>query len=151
MENGSTEILRWDIPSRFRWLGVIDAAIQEIGQELGWDSEERDQISIAVIEAVSNAIEHGNRFDADKRVRVELRVGDERFLVVVSDSGPGFDQARLRMPSPDPSDPSFLSARGRGIFIMRDIMDEMRIRRDEEGRFVVELEKAIKSGRIAGT
>ena len=34
MENGSTEILRWDLPSRFRWLGVIEAAIQEIGQEL---------------------------------------------------------------------------------------------------------------------
>jgi serine/threonine-protein kinase RsbW len=150
MENGSAEILRWDIPSRFRWLGVVDAAVQEIGQELAWDGEVLDQISIAVIEAVSNAIEHGNRFEASERVRVELRVEEERFHVRVSDAGSGFDPSRLKMRSPDADDPSFLSTRGRGIIIMRDIMDEMRIGRDEEGRFIVELEKSLKSGQISG-
>ncbi|MBM4119119.1 ATP-binding protein [bacterium] len=137
------DVLRWDLPSDFRWLGVINAALQEIGQALDWDQAELNQISIASIEAVSNAIEHGNRFRAELRVGVELALSETRFRIAVSDGGPGFPPERLRAPAPAPEDPAFLGARGRGIFIMREIMDAVRTRRDEAGRFVIELEKAV--------
>jgi serine/threonine-protein kinase RsbW len=147
--NGSVDVLRWDLPSDFRWLGVINAALQEIGQALEWSDEELDQISIASIEAVSNAIEHGNRFSPDLRVAVELGLSAARFRIAVTDGGPGFAAERLSTPAPAPNDPAFLGARGRGIFIMREIMDEVRVRRDPAGRFVVELEKAVGAGDLA--
>ncbi len=150
MDNGSSEILRWDLPSRFRWLGIIDAALQEIGQEFEWAPELLNQISIAAIEAVSNAIEHGNRFDSEQRVRVELRVEDGRFIFSVSDSGPGFNRSRLTTVPPAPDDPAFFGARGRGIFIMREIMDAVRTHKDDEGRFVIELEKTLQSTERTG-
>ncbi len=144
--NGSVDVLRWDLPSDFRWLGVINAALQEIGQALEWSDAELDQISIASIEAVSNAIEHGNRFSPALRVAVELGLSDSSFRIAVTDGGPGFTEERLRLPAPAPDDPSFLGARGRGIFIMREIMDDVRVRRDEAGRFVIELEKSVGPG-----
>ncbi len=144
--NGSLDILRWDLPSDFRWLGVINAALQEIGQAFEWSDVELDQISIASIEAVSNAIEHGNRFNPALRVAVELGLSQARFRIAVTDDGPGFSAERLLTLAPVPTDPAFLGARGRGIFIMREIMDAVRVGRDQAGRFVIELEKAVGEG-----
>ncbi len=145
MENGTLDILRWDLPSDFRWLGVVNAALQEIGQTLDWAQSDLNQISIAAIEAVSNAIEHGNGFQSDLRVMVEMGVAEGRFNIAVSDGGTGFAESRLATPAPAPDDPTFLGARGRGIFIMREIMDDISIRRDEAGRFMVELGKVVAS------
>lgn len=145
MDNGSLDTIRWDIPSDFRWLGVLNAALQEIGQALDWAQSDLNQISIAAIEAVSNAIEHGNRFQSELRVVVELGVSAHRFRIAVADDGQGFDESRLGTQAPAPDDPAFLGARGRGLFIMREIMDDISIRRDEAGRFQVELEKAVES------
>ncbi len=145
MENGSFDTIRWDLPSDFRWLGIVNAALQEIGQALDWSQSDLNQISIAAIEAVSNAIEHGNRFQSGLRVVVELGVSAHRFRIAVADDGPGFDESRLDASAPAPDDPAFLGARGRGLFIMREIMDDISIRRDEAGRFQVELEKAVGS------
>ncbi len=148
MKNGSVEVLRWEIPSQFRWLGVFDAALQEIGQELEWDSEELNQVSLAAIEAVSNAIEHGNGYDAKEPVLIEMRVGEGRLSIMVADSGKGFAEDRLTLSPPSPDNPEFLGSRGRGIFIMRDTMDSVRIHRDAN-RFYLELEKAIKSAPVS--
>jgi serine/threonine-protein kinase RsbW len=149
MKNGSIEVLRREIPSQFRWLGVFDAALQEIGQELEWGQEDLNQVSIAAIEAVSNAIEHGNRYDAKEPVLIEMRVGRNRLQITVADTGTGFDENRLVMMSPNPKDPEFLGSRGRGIFIMRETMDSVRIHRDS-GRFYLELEKEITSEPATG-
>jgi len=142
--SGTSEVLRWEIPSLFRWLGVIDAALQEVGQELAWEQDELNQVSVAVIEAVSNAIEHGNRFEPERSVQVELWASGRRLRFRVSDEGPGFERDRLDLPTPSPESPEFMKSRGRGLFIMRDIMDAIRIDR-EAGRFVVELEKELKA------
>jgi len=149
MKNGYTETLRWEIPSGFRWLPVIDAAMQEIGQELEWDQNVLNQISIAVVEAVSNAIEHGNKFGSEKQVQVELSLRKESLELRVFDLGDGFDPSLLTAKAPSLDDPRFLNARGRGIFIMREIMDEIRTRTDEAGRFVLELHKTITNEAIA--
>ncbi|MBN2171616.1 MAG: ATP-binding protein [Candidatus Krumholzibacteriota bacterium] len=142
--SGTAEVLRWEIPSLFRWLGVIDAALQEVGQELAWEREELNEVSVAVIEAVSNAIEHGNRFEPARSVQVELRASGRHLRFRVSDEGPGFASDRLDQPTPSPESPEFMMSRGRGLFIMRDIMDAIRIQR-EAGRFVVELDKELKA------
>lgn len=77
---------------------------------------------VGLSEALANAILYGNADDPDTRVRVELRVETERIRVRVTDQGGGFDPAAV----PDPTLPENIAKpAGRGIFLMRALMDEV--------------------------
>ena len=85
-------------------------------------------------EAITNAVRHGNKFDASKHVAVEF-VGDARGLYFrVSDEGNGFDYDAV----PDPTSPeNILTCGGRGVHIMKALADELNY--SDSGR-TVELE-----------
>ncbi len=117
------ETMELEIPSDFRFLGAVDAAVQDVAREYAYPREAIDDLSTALIEACSNAIEHGNRFSPDKRVRVSLSFGEERLVAVVHDEGPGFDFESL--PGPD-SPPDVTCERGRGLLIMQAFSDILR-------------------------
>jgi serine/threonine-protein kinase RsbW len=77
---------------------------------------------VGVSEAVANAMIYGNARDPDKRVRVEVELGPERVAVVVRDEGLGFDPSVVA----DPTLPENLEQPGgRGIFLIRELMDEV--------------------------
>jgi serine/threonine-protein kinase RsbW len=79
-------------------------------------------MAIAVTEAVNNAIKHGNKADPKKKVRIHFELFDDSIVVKVADEGRGFDPDRLR----DPLDPeNILRESGRGIFILRALMDDV--------------------------
>jgi len=86
----------------------------------------RDAIDLALREALVNAIVHGNKRDATKRVNVECyALPDRHVLVVVRDEGPGFDPSSIV----DPTHPENLErATGRGIFLIRQFMDEVQFK-----------------------
>ena len=78
---------------------------------------------VGLTEALSNAMLYGNASDPEKRVRVEVTVKVEEVAVRVTDQGVGFDPTSI----PDPTLPDNISkSRGRGIFLMRSLMDEVR-------------------------
>lgn len=81
------------------------------------------EIETAVREAISNAIIHGNHEDPYKRVHVVCRCNsDGEVRITVRDEGPGFKNAAV----PDPtSAENRLSTHGRGIYLMRILMDEV--------------------------
>jgi serine/threonine-protein kinase RsbW len=80
-------------------------------------------MSVAVRESVVNAIKHGNRQDAAKRVEIEFVLNARSFGVSVRDHGQGFRPDSV----PDPLAPeNLLKTDGRGIFFMRQFMDEVR-------------------------
>ena len=136
------DLLFWEIPSDFRWLEIINCSIHAVGQEQGWSEEDQHALAIVGIELVSNAVEHGNKFDASRRVRVEMEISADRFRMAVSDEGPGVDPEILDRPVPEPS-PDDLMPRGRGFSIMQVLVDAVRFDRDDSGRFRVELEKSL--------
>jgi serine/threonine-protein kinase RsbW len=73
---------------------------------------------------------HGNRYNANKKVRFSVVKNSERFTIRVADEGEGFDYEHL----PDPLAPdNLLRSSGRGIFLIRSFMDELEIRRLEPG------------------
>jgi anti-sigma regulatory factor (Ser/Thr protein kinase) len=78
-------------------------------------------VTLSVIEASTNAIQHGSGRDPSKPVDITFSVYPDRLEVSVHDSGPGFDLAAVNgdVTSPD----RLLDVRGRGIFIMRACMD----------------------------
>ena len=77
---------------------------------------------MAVREAVTNAVIHGNRQDENKTVDVTLKSTAEAVEISVHDQGPGFNPEEI----PDPTaHENILKASGRGIFFMRSFMDEV--------------------------
>src|SRR5262249_31303404 len=79
-------------------------------------------IRLALEEALVNAIKHGNNMDRAKTVRISYRVARDRFDIVITDQGPGFDPADV----PDPTAVENLERPcGRGLMLMRHYMSEV--------------------------
>ena len=77
---------------------------------------------VGLTEALSNAMLYGNAQDPDKRVRVEVVLGEASITARVTDEGVGFDPASV----PDPRTPQNLCKEGgRGLFLMRELLDEV--------------------------
>ena len=89
----------------------------------GLDQEQQDNLAVAVAEALSNAALHGNKLAPRRVVRVTIEVPPGGGAVVeVTDSGRGFDSAKLS----DPTDPArVLMPGGRGVFLMKRLVDRL--------------------------
>ncbi|MFW5905130.1 MAG: ATP-binding protein [bacterium] len=83
----------------------------------------RFNLRVALTEALSNAMIYGNGRDPSKRVRIEVFLEARKVAARVTDEGRGFDPGRV----PDPTTPQNLPrVNGRGLFLMRQLMDEVR-------------------------
>jgi serine/threonine-protein kinase RsbW len=125
------------VPSQMIYLGIPDAVLQELGGDLECPQEMIDELGTAVIEACTNAMEHGNRLDETVYIEICVEVGNGRIEVLVLDEGRGFDYQHWA-PSPE-----VMRERGRGILIMREFTDELTFDRAEDGRFRVRLVKNV--------
>jgi serine/threonine-protein kinase RsbW len=110
------------VPSNVHMLGVIDKVVEGLSDHLDLNHEERNALAISVIEAGTNAIQHGNNYDATKPVDLRFRIIPGRISVTVKDTGSGFDIAKVEE---DLASADLLRCRGRGILIMRELMDEV--------------------------
>lgn len=79
-------------------------------------------VSLALIEAVDNAILHAHSRRHELPIRVEMEVGKGAVALEVADCGPGLDH-RL------PAEPPALAVHGRGLFLIHQLMDEVKSRR----------------------
>jgi serine/threonine-protein kinase RsbW len=113
---------------------VTDELLEQLGVH-GWSPSDIFAIHLAAEEAIVNAIVHGNKLDAQKKVHVECLVSDEVARIEVVDEGNGFDPANV----PDCTQEERLEASsGRGVMLMRSFMT--RIDYNAKGNGVV-LEK----------
>ena len=102
----------------------------KVATKLGFEDEDVNRISMAVREAAVNAVLHGNAYDPDKKVTVGLENTGGKLVITVTDEGLGLKPENI----PDPLTPeNLLKQSGRGIFLMRAFMDEVRIRNLEPG------------------
>ena len=123
---------------------VDDAEELAVGaaQRAGFDDDDLMKIGMAVRESMVNAVVHGNRYNANKKVRLSVAKNSERFTVRIADEGEGFEFEHL----PDPLAPeNLMRTSGRGIFLIRSFMDEFRIRRLDPGGTEVTLVKYMVS------
>ncbi len=113
-----------------------------LAERAGVDEDELMKIGMAVRESMVNAVVHGNRYSAHKKVRFSVAANSESFTVRVADEGEGFDFDSL----PDPLAPeNLLKTSGRGIFLIRSLMDEFQMRHLETGGTEVTLIKNLVS------
>lgn len=110
------------IGSRFENIELVQAVLSDALSAYDLDDESRHWIDLAVREAVANAIKHGNRLEADKRVEIDLELTGQELVIRVRDEGEGFDPGGII----DPLAPeNRLRPNGRGIFYMQKFMDEI--------------------------
>lgn len=136
-KHNNVEQMILNIPSDLKYLGAVDAAIQDLAREFSFSPDAINDVSTALVEACSNAIEHGNHFAKDKRVVVTLRFNGGTFVATVKDEGTGFDFGKAMR---DEAGPDPMSERGRGILIMRAFTDDLQFRVENNG-LTVELTK----------
>ena len=111
------------IPSNYKFLNLVDKITCELADEHGLGQKLIDEVAISVIEACTNAIEHGNKCCPEETVEIVYRLMDDRFSVEVYDHGNGFDYKSYFEHIPDPKD--IHHSRGRGLYIMRQMMDAL--------------------------
>lgn len=117
------EIISLRLPSRLELLAVLDRVALTVCERLDFDEDTSSQVSMSVIEAGTNAVQHGHDRDPSKTFDVQFLMFPDRLEVIVTDEGKGFDLSRV---VPDVTTPEHLfDMRGRGIFIMRSCMDEV--------------------------
>ena len=129
------------VPSR---MDIVEGAIEhimEVVRTMPCAQENLEEVTIALTEAVSNAVIHGNRNNPEKKVEICVGCeGHEKLLLVITDEGEGFDFTAI--PDPTVADNIF-SAHGRGIFLINHMMDQTEFRKG--GRQVV-LRKRVARG-----
>ena len=103
-------------------LQEIESMAEQSAQLAGLSEEERDSLAIAVTEVGNNAIIHGNKRDPNKQVHLSIAVREGEVRVVIRDEGVGFNPEALSNPL-DPE--NLLRESGRGVFIVRSLMDEV--------------------------
>src|SRR6266403_925043 len=108
--------------------------------KLGIARGTEDEIEIAVLEALANAVIHGNGENPEKQVHLSCRCSmDGEVSIVVRDEGKGFDSRAV----PDPTEPQgLIVTHGRGLHLMRTLMDEVSF---EENGTVVRMRKRMKT------
>lgn len=112
------------IPSRLQMLSILDNLVQAITAQMEFDEDSANAVATSIIEAGTNAITHGHREEAEKPVRFRFELGEEALEVWVEDQGPGFDLDEVLSFNPLSPD-ALLNWHGRGIFIMRAMMDSV--------------------------
>jgi serine/threonine-protein kinase RsbW len=139
-------LIRLEFTSAFEMLDFVQVVNDHVGREVGFDEDSVHWVGVAVRECVINAIKHGNKHDASKRVFVEFETvfndGVNELGIRIRDQGQGFDPESLANPL-DPE--NLLKASGRGIFLIRNFMDEVQLQRAPQGGMEVRMTKRVQS------
>lgn len=117
------ETISMRMPSRLELLGVLDRMADSVCERMEFDDDARARVTMSVIEAGTNAIQHGHRRDSTKPLDIEFHLLADQLEIIVHDMGKGFDLSAINgnITSPD----HLMDVRGRGIYIMRECMDSV--------------------------
>ena len=122
MTDSTTNRGSMTLESELSSVDAVETKAEQLAREAGFDEDTSSQIAMVAREAVINAILHGNKKDPAKQVHVAYELNDEALRIKIADEGPGLDPDSV----PDPLAPeNILRSSGRGIFLMRAIMDEV--------------------------
>jgi len=138
------QLVRLEFTSAFEMLDFVQVVSDHMARSVGLDEDALHWVSVAIRESVINAIKHGNRYDESKHVFVEFEVTTQdgpSLAIRVRDQGEGFDPEGVA----DPLAPeNLLKSSGRGIFLIRNFMDDVHLRRAPEGGMEIRMVKRVQ-------
>jgi serine/threonine-protein kinase RsbW len=146
MTSNGQQIVRLEFTSAFEMLDFVQVVSDHLARGVGLDEDSLHWVSVAIRESVINAIKHGNRSDSAKHVFVEFETGTNadipELAIRVRDQGEGFDPEMVANPL-DPE--NLLKSSGRGIFLIRNFMDDVQLRRAPEGGMEIRMVKRLQA------
>jgi serine/threonine-protein kinase RsbW len=111
------------IESKIGNLRIVENAIDEATTEMGISQDNYGKILVSTLEAVNNAILHGNNLNPGKFVEIEIFSKDKVLEIKVTDEGSGFKPDEI----PDPTVPENIEAlNGRGVYLMSRLADKLK-------------------------
>lgn len=111
---------RIKIESKISNLRIVENAIDEATNEIGISKDNYGKILVSTLEAVNNAILHGNKANPEKFVDIKIYFKGNELKIIVTDQGLGFSPEKV----PDPTKPENIEAiNGRGVFLMSRLAD----------------------------
>ncbi len=134
------ELISLRFISELFFIDLTQDVVQRILHKFSVIEDEVFWISLAVREAVINAIKHGNQFNPEKYVQLLVRIDDSTLHVEVTDEGKGFNVDEVPNPL---NDENILKPSGRGIFYIRSFMDNVSFRRGISAGTSVVMEKKL--------
>jgi serine/threonine-protein kinase RsbW len=142
MTANGQHIVRLEFTSAFEMLDFVQVVSDHLARGVGLDEDSLHWVSVAIRESVINAIKHGNRSDTNKHVFVEFETATKadvpELAIRVRDQGEGFDPDDIA----DCLDPeNILKSSGRGIFLIRNFMDDVQLKRAPEGGMEIRMVK----------
>ena len=115
-------------------VNMVEQTAEQLATKAGFSDEDLHKITMSVREAAVNAVLHGNAYDPGKKITVAYETTPEKLAITISDEGSGMDPESL----PDPlAEENLLKTSGRGIFLIRSFMDEVKIRDLHPGTEIV--------------
>lgn len=124
MEAKYREVIELAIPSRSGLERVAMDAAAAVAKLMGFSEDRIEDLRTAVEEACMNAIEHGNKEDDNIKVLVELIADDFKLQVDIHDRGTGL-QGKIQKPDIEAKMARKQKARGWGLFLIQNLMDEV--------------------------
>lgn len=110
------------IASEQKNIRVVENLIDDVCSHMNVSNEMYGKVLVAAIEAVNNAIIHGNKSNPAKKVEINMSVRNKEMHIFISDEGEGFDYENV----PDPTAPENIeNIHGRGVFLMIQLSDEV--------------------------
>ncbi len=110
------------VPSDMSCLQEVCKVVLDLLARYSFGEEDVFAVHLALEEAFSNAVEHGNRRNPQKTVHLKYTIDQEKVELMLTDQGNGFDPSHV----PDPRlEPNINDARGRGLLLIRAYMDEV--------------------------
>jgi serine/threonine-protein kinase RsbW len=137
------ENIEFELPSAISLMhSILDYLMKRV-EKVGIVRSENSNLFIALDEAFVNAVKHGNKFDAQKNVKITADVSTKEARFTIEDEGEGFDVTAI----PDPCDPENLfKTSGRGVLFIYNIMDEVKY--NERGNRLTMIKKSDKTENV---
>jgi serine/threonine-protein kinase RsbW len=135
----NTPPLTLTIPSELRMLAVARGFVEAVCQVNNLDKATTHAIVLATCEAASNVIRHAHRNRPEAQLQIQCQLAADQIEIALVDEGDPFDLAAV--PHLDPSE---IRVGGRGVFLMRALMDELCTQRRPEGGNTLHMVKRLR-------
>lgn len=130
----------FSIPSRTEAVRWACLAVRGILEGIELADDDKYYVELAVSEAATNVVRHAYGDSPDRVIDLAVSVEEDRLVVEISDTGVPLDPARMEAADLPPWDVSREDQGGRGLFLIRQAMDEVKVER-RDGRNVLTLTK----------
>lgn len=110
------------IPSKLDHIEKVSYDVSMFAREIGYHGNRLTELDLVLLETVTNAIKHGNKFDDNKKIRVAWHQEESGIRITIEDEGDGFNPDDV----PDPLAPENIAKEsGRGIYFLKQLSKEV--------------------------